>query len=97
MKNIILLITGTFVRPGDDRRLPAKCVTPWVTDGRWGFAPVGAAGTPELYDIAADPFAENDLANAKADVVRSLGERLASHLREHDAPDGLIHSLNGVP
>ena len=26
-----------------------------------------------------------------------LNDRLAAHLREHDAPDGLIDSLNGAP
>ncbi|MDE0037678.1 MAG: sulfatase [Gammaproteobacteria bacterium] len=92
-----LAVTGTFVRPGDEGRLPAKCVTPWVTDGRWGLAPVGAAGTPELYDIVADPFAENDVAAANADVVRGLCEGLAAHLGEHNAPDELIDSLNGEP
>lgn len=92
-----LAVTGTFVRPGDAGRLPSKCVTPWVTDGRWGLAPVGASGVAELYDVAADPFAENDVAGANPDVVRALRDGLAFHLREHGATQGLIDSLNGEP
>ncbi|MCY3622008.1 MAG: sulfatase [Gammaproteobacteria bacterium] len=88
-----LAVTGTFVRPGDDGRLPAKCVTPWVTDGRWGLAPVGASGAPELYDVVADPFAENDVAGINADVVKGLCDGLAAHLAQHDAPQKLIDSL----
>ena len=90
-----IAVTGTYVRPGDEGRLPAKCVTPWVTDGRWGLAPVGASGSPELYDVVADPFAENDVAGANPDVVRGLSDALAAHLREHDAPHELIDCLNG--
>ena len=90
-----LAVTGTFVRPGDEGRLPAKCVTPWVTDGRWGLAPVGASGSPELYDIAADPFAEHDMAVANPDVVRDLREGLVANLGEHEAPGELIDSLVG--
>ena len=90
-----LAVTGTYLRPGNDGRLPTKCVTPWVTDGRWGLAPVGASGSPELYDVVADPFAENDVAGANPDVVRGLSDALAAHLREHDAPPQLIDCLNG--
>ena len=92
-----LAVTGTFVRPGADARLPAKCVTPWVTDGRWGFAPIGASGSPELYDIVDDPFTENDVAGANPDAIRDLRDGLVAHLRQHDASQGLIDSLIGEP
>lgn len=92
-----LAVTGTFVRPGDDGRLPSKCVTPWVTDGRWGLAPVGASGSPELYDIVADPFAENDVAGVNPDVVISLNDGLAAHLREHGSSPELLDCLSGRP
>ena len=92
-----LAVTGTFVRPGADARLPAKCVTPWVTDGRWGFAPIGASGSPELYDIVDDPFTENDVAGANPDAIRDLRDGLVAHLRQHDASQGLIDSLVGEP
>ncbi|MDE0191809.1 MAG: sulfatase-like hydrolase/transferase, partial [Gammaproteobacteria bacterium] len=92
-----LAVTGTFVRPGDDGRLPSKCVTPWVTDGRWGLAPVGASGAPELYDIVADPFAENDVAGINPEAVRNLRDGLTAHLRQHGAREGLIGALIGEP
>lgn len=92
-----LSVTGTYVRPGEDGRLPSKCVTPWVTDGRWGLAPIGASGSPELYDIVNDPFAENDVADSNPEAVRALGDGLTAHLAQHDAPQELIDSVTGEP
>ena len=68
-----------------------------MTDGRWGLAPVGASGSPELYDMAADPFAENDVSGANPNVVVNLNDGLAAHLREHDAPQALLDCLAGEP
>ena len=90
-----IAVTGTFVRPDEDGGCPAKSVTPWVTDGRWGLAPVGQSGSPELYDIALDPLAENDLAASHPDVVRRLRDSLSAHLGDHAAPDALVDCLTG--
>ncbi|MCE2459474.1 MAG: hypothetical protein J4F38_01665 [Pseudomonadales bacterium] len=68
-----------------------------MTDGRWGFAPIGASGSPELYDIVDDPFTENDVAGANPDAIRDLRDGLVAHLRQHDASQGLIDSLVGEP
>ena len=85
-----LAVTGGFVEPGEDGACPAESVTPWLSDGRWGFTPIGAAGAAELYDLRTDPFAETDVAAANADVVVRLRAALADHLREHNASPSLI-------
>ena len=85
-----LAVTGTFVRLGDDGACPAKSVTPWVTDGRWGLAPVGHEGHAELYDLIADPLAETDVAGTHPDVVVKMRSALAEHLGAHAADEGLI-------
>ena len=85
-------VTGGFVTPNAEGRCPAECVTPWVTDGRWGFTPVGAAGRCELYDLDVDPFAETDVAGLgeHGEVIERLRSGLADHLREHGSSDALI-------
>ena len=83
----------TFVRPGEDGGVPAQSVTPWVTDGRWGMAPVGQSGIAELYDVVADPLAENDVAAEHPDVVQRLRDGLEDHLRRHAAPVELVDCL----
>ena len=85
-----LSVTGGFVNPGADGRCPAECVTPWVTDGRWGFAPVGASGDAELYDLHADPFAEVDVAGGHGDVLADLRGQLRDHLSGHAADAALV-------
>ena len=85
-----LAVTGTFVRVGEDGTCPGKSVTPWVTDGRWGFAPVGHQGAAELYDLGADPFAETDVAAAHPDIVAKMRSGLGDHLRAHLADEELV-------
>ena len=85
-----LAVTGTFVRVGEDGTCPGKSVTPWVTDGRWGFAPVGHQGAAELYDLGADPFAETDVAGAHPDIVAKMRSGLGDHLRAHLADEELV-------
>ncbi len=85
-----LAVTGGYVQVGEDGGCPAESTTPWVTDGRWGFAPVGASGTSELYDLHADAFAERDVASGHGDVVRRLRGELAERLRMHNAESALV-------
>ncbi|HSV73684.1 MAG TPA: hypothetical protein VLH79_07995, partial [Chthonomonadales bacterium] len=52
----------------------------------WAYAPVGAAGRPELYDRRKDPLAERDVAAQWPDVCRQLHAHLLRWLADHDAP-----------
>jgi arylsulfatase A-like enzyme len=67
--------------------LPRKATTPLVCTERWAYAPIGAAGERELYDLAADPLAEDDVAADHGDVCDELHRKLLNWLDEMDAPD----------
>jgi arylsulfatase A-like enzyme len=81
-----LAVTGCCIHGSGDAR-PRKACTPFVLTDTWGYAPVGAQGQQELYDLTADPLAETDVAADHPDVVAELHERFLAHLREHDAPE----------
>jgi len=84
-----LAVSGCFIRhkPQGAR---GKATTPFLATERWGYAPVGAQGKPELFDLAADPLAENDIAEEHPEVVAELHRRLLEHLREHNAPEETV-------
>ena len=62
---------------------PRGCTTPFVVTDRWGYAPVGADGSAELYNLDNDPFTEQDVAGSHTDVVAEVHQLLRSHLKEH--------------
>ena len=66
-------------------RRPAS--TPFLRAGDWGYAPVGPDGPPQLFDLAADPRAERDVAEANRATVAELHELLLASLREYGAAD----------
>ena len=83
-----VVVSGCFTRSANGRPVPAKAVTPFVVSSSWGYAPVGARGRPELYNLAADPLATRDLAdeNGNENVIREIHEQFLAYLRQHDAP-----------
>ena len=85
-----LSVTGGFVKPTSDGAVPPESTTPWITDGRWGFAPVGHDGTAELFDLSADPLAEQNIANDHPEVIASLFDGFIDHLQSHDAGEELV-------
>lgn len=85
-----LSVTGGFVKPTADGMVPPESTTPWVTDGRWGFAPVGHNGPAELFDLSVDPFAEQDVAADHTDVTGSLFDGFIDHLQKHNASKELV-------
>ena len=60
---------------------------PFLVTDRWGYAPVGAYGQPELYDLTADPTAANDIAADHSGVVNDLHNLFMAHLSDHQAPE----------
>ncbi|MBN1670687.1 MAG: sulfatase-like hydrolase/transferase [Kiritimatiellae bacterium] len=70
--------------------VPKKCVTPFVIAGQWGYAPVGAAGRGELYDLRADPLAETNVAADNPAVCKELHGLLVRHLQEHGASEACV-------
>ncbi len=65
---------------------PRRATTPFLVTDRWGYAPVGAQGKPELYDLSADRLAENDLAADHEAEVDDLHELFLNNLACHNAP-----------
>jgi arylsulfatase A-like enzyme len=70
--------------------VPRQSVTPFVANREWGYTPVGADGKPELYDLAADPYAKRNLARRNAAMCRKMHDHLLAHLRENRAGRKLV-------
>jgi len=70
--------------------IPPKAVTPFVVTDKWGYAPLGANGSAELYDIAKDPLAADDVAAENPEALKELHELFLAHLREYGAADEVI-------
>jgi arylsulfatase A-like enzyme len=82
-------VSGCCVAPGAGG-VPAKASTPFVVTEKWGYAPIGAEGRAELYDVAADPLAAKDVAAAHPDVVKEMHGLLVKHLRDCGATDDTV-------
>jgi len=82
-------VSGCCVRAAGDAR-PRKAVTPFLVTEKWGYAPVGAHGQQELYDLTSDPLAETNVANGNGKVMAELHDLLVAHLREHGASDATV-------
>ncbi|HEO70974.1 MAG TPA: hypothetical protein ENN80_06885, partial [Candidatus Hydrogenedentes bacterium] len=82
-------LSGCFINTEVDAR-PRKASTPFLVTDRWGYAPIGACGKPELYDIAADPLAANDIATDHPVMVKDLHALFLDHLRRHGASDAFL-------
>lgn len=82
-------ISGCHLQPTTGAP-PRKAPTPFVTTKRWGYAPVGAYGRPELYDLPADPLAAVDVAADHPDVCAELHDLLLAHLAAHGASESCL-------
>lgn len=88
------VVSGCHAR-SQDGRAPRRCCTPFVRNERWGYAPIGADGKPELYDLAADPLAATDIAERHPDVVRDMHSLLVEFLREAGAAEEALRMWAG--
>ncbi len=70
--------------------LPARSSTPFVVTDRWGYAPVGAYGKPELYDLAADPLATDNVAAGNEGIAADLHDLFMDHLSAHQASERFL-------
>ena len=68
-------------------RPPKKATTPFLITDRWGYAPVGAFGGPELYDLTVHPLAKNNLASENQEIINELHELFIAYLSNHRASD----------
>ena len=92
------VITAAHARPAaaTPHQLPARASTPFLRTADWGYAPVGPGGAPQLFDLAADPRAEHDVAEANRATVAELHELLLASLKEYGA-DEAVQALWRAP
>ena len=69
---------------------PRRATMPFLVTDRWGYAPVGAYGRPELYDLIVDPLAANNLADDHKAVVNDLHALFMANLARHQAPEDFL-------
>ena len=89
-----LSVTGGFIKPTAEGTVPPESTTPWITDGRWGFAPVGHDGSEELFDLSADPLTEHNIANDHPEITALLFDGFIDHLQSHGAGEELVQCLS---
>ena len=84
------VISASFLRAEEGEKITTKRVTPVLYTEQWAYAPIGMDGEPELFDLAADPYAETNVAGKHGDVARELHGKLSGWLRDMDAPPEAI-------
>ena len=73
-----------------DSTPPRRSTTPFLVTDQWGYAPVGAYGKPELYELSVDPLATNDIADQNELIVNELHSLFISHLMQHQASEEFL-------
>ncbi len=74
-----VVMSACFAAP-DQEQLPAKVVTPFVVTPEFGYAPVGADGQEELYDLRKDPLAAIDIAADDPGTVRRMRDAFLEYI-----------------
>jgi len=85
-----VVVSGCSLRARQPGSIPRKATTPFLVTEKWGYAPVGANGAPELYDVSVDLLAVSDISADNEKVVRDMHELLISHLKQHNAPEDTL-------
>ena len=80
-------MSGNHIEPDPEGKPPRRRPTPFLVTAEWGYAPVGADGRPEIYDMKADPLATKDLSAEHQGTVEELRRLFLSHLKEHGVAD----------
>ena len=81
--------SGCFLRK-QDNGIASTASTPVVYTHKWAYAPIGPAGTAELFDLETDPYAETNVIAAHASVAGEMHAKLQQWLREIGAPDAAV-------
>jgi len=91
------VVSGCSIRAKQPGSIPRKATTPFLVTEKWGYAPVGANGAPELYDVSVDSLATNDISADNENVVGEMHELLLSHLKQHNAPEDALKCWGKAP
>jgi len=79
-------ICGSYLRPTSDGNIPSDATTPVLYTDRWAYAPIGPDGQRQLFNLAADPYGETDIASDHPEVVEELHGLLVDWFENLDAP-----------
>ena len=79
-------ICGCHIRKKDGQ-IPNTAVTPVLYTEQWAYVPIGPNGEIELFDLAADPYGETNVAAEHPDIAKDLHGKLAQWLQDVDAPE----------
>jgi len=74
------------IAAGHMKQLGATSTTPLLYTEKWAYVPIGVGDGPELFEIATDPYAEDNVAADHPDVVGQLHARFLDWMRQIDAP-----------
>ncbi len=81
-----IAVSSTWLPSVAAGELPERAVTPFVTDGEWGYVPVEAGGGEGLYDLGKDPLAESSMVPEAPDRLTMLREAFLDYVE--NLPDG---------
>jgi arylsulfatase A-like enzyme len=73
--------SGQFLRL-QNGELPRTATIPMLYTPRWAYTPCGPDGGRELYDLAVDPGAEQNVAAEYPQVARDFHEQLVGWLQD---------------
>ncbi len=89
-------VSGCYIR-SQGANPPRKASTPFLVTAHWGYAPVGALGRPELYDLTVDPLAMKDIAADNSEMVKTLHELFMAYLSDHRASEEFLSLWERAP
>ena len=90
-----IAVTATYVSPTQDGKCPDRSATPFVVDDTWGFAPIGASGDKELYDMRNDPLALHDVSAAHPKIVQEMHNKFLEYMRSFKVSEQIVHCWGG--
>ena len=89
-----LAVSAGYVHIQENGRCPNNATTPFASDGRWGYAPVGAEGTPDFYDLKSDPWAEINVIKDLPGELSEMKRKFERHCGDADASSEVIVCWN---
>ena len=92
-----LVVSGSCLKPQSGNSVRRKAVTPFVVNREWGYAPVGAHGDAELFELKSDPLAERDVIAHYPAEAQQLHTQFLDYLREHEAPADVLELWEQAP
>jgi arylsulfatase A-like enzyme len=90
------VVVGMYPKSFGETEGFAMKTTPVLYTARWAYAPAGARGTPESYNVIRDPGAVKNLAGNHPWIVARHHAMLLNWLREMGAPEDTIAVMNST-